>query len=34
VSLLAVAMRAFFGDIGRLLFVRYALRSTTATSRG
>jgi dipeptidase E len=26
VSLLAAAMRAFFGDIGRLLFVPYALR--------
>jgi dipeptidase E len=26
VSLLAGAMRAFFGDVGRLLFVPYALR--------
>jgi dipeptidase E len=26
VSLLAAAMRAFFGDVGRLLFVPYALR--------
>jgi hypothetical protein len=25
VSLLAAAMRAFFGDVGRLLFVPYAL---------
>jgi dipeptidase E len=26
VSLLAAAVRAFFGDVGRLLFVPYALR--------
>ncbi|MCC6418335.1 MAG: dipeptidase PepE [Gemmataceae bacterium] len=39
VSLLAAAMRAFFGDIGRLLFVPYALRDhdgyvKTMTERG